>query len=191
MRKLSTKLKPSLLQQLSEEGMHRLDCSQTEIDLTISEDPWPLTKPSTTLFPKSVKNQMDLNETSHQVSQTVKMTLMDLQTKNAESLSPRCPGTTVKRKPDAMEAQNAKSHVESSNSLPTISRLSDSGFKPRKLHHSDFQLQSGITSSKVKPLTSTQCSHHCTIFLLLKRTLDAWDRLKYPLVDLSQPKRSK
>jgi len=75
--------------------MHRLDCSQTEIDLTISEDPWPLTKPSTTLFPKSVKNQMDLNETSHQVSQMAKMTLTDLQTKNAESSSPRCPGTAI------------------------------------------------------------------------------------------------
>jgi len=175
MQKLSTKLKPLLLQWLSEEGMHRLDCSQTEIDSTISEDPQPLTKPSTTLFPKSVKNQMDLNETSHQVSQMAKMTLTDLQTKNTESSSLRCPGTIVKRKPDAMETQNAKSHVESSNSLPVISRLSDSGFKPHELHHLDFQLQSGITSSKVKPLTSTQCSHYCTIFLLLKRTLDTWD----------------
>jgi len=171
--------------------MHRLDCSQTEIDSTISKDPQPLTKPSMTLFRKSVKNQMDLNETSHQVSQTAKMTLADLQTKNAESSSPRCPGTIVKRKPDAMETQNVKSHIKSSNSLPTISRLSDSGFKPHELHCSDFQLQSGITSSKVKLLTSMQCSHHCTIFPLLKRTLDAWDQLKYPLVNLSQPKRSK
>ena len=90
-----------------------------------------------------------------------------------------------------METRNVKNHLESSNSLLVITKSSGSGFKPCKLHHSLSQLQSGITSSKVKLLTSTQCSHYCTIFLLLKRTLDAWDQLKYPWDDLNQPRRSK
>lgn len=36
-----------------------------------------------------------------------------------------------------------------------------------------------------------QCSHHCTIYLLLKRTLYVWDQLKYPLSNLNQQRKSK
>ncbi|KIK05904.1 hypothetical protein K443DRAFT_51347, partial [Laccaria amethystina LaAM-08-1] len=49
----------------------------------------------------------------------------------------------------------------------------------------------GTISSRDKLSTSMQCSHHCTIFLLLKRTLDTWEQLKSPLAEQSLPKGSK
>ena len=172
------------------DDMLKLDYNLTEANLTNGTD-LMLTKQLTTSYPRSVANQTNLSETNHQVILTVTMTLTNPQTKSAEFLSQKCLGTIEKKKKGEMETRNVKNHVESSNSSLTITRSSGSAFKPHELHHSVSQLQNGITSSKVKPLTSTQCSHHCTIFLLLKRTLDAWDQLKYPLDDLNQPKRSK
>jgi len=90
-----------------------------------------------------------------------------------------------------METRIVRNPVDSYNSSLVITRSSNNGFKTHEQHHSDSPILNGTTSSRDKLSTSTPCSPHCTIYLLLKRTLDAWDQLRYPLVDLSLPRGSK
>jgi hypothetical protein len=191
--KHSTRLKPSLLQRLNEDTTPRLDYNQATTGLTNSVDRETSTQTgrSTISYPRLVENPTNLSETTLQGTPTVTTTLTSLQTRNAESLSPKCPGITEKKKLDKAGIKTVKNHVESSNSSLATTKSFDSGSKPHERLHSDFQVQNGTTSSRDKLSTSMQCSHHCTIYPLLKRTLDAWDQLKYPLVDLNQQRRSK
>ena len=132
-----------------------------------------------------VRNQTKPSETYHQDEPIQTMTLMNLPTKNAESSNQRCPGSTVKKRPDKLVTKTVRNPAGSLDSSLAITRSSDSGSKTQEQHHSVFPPLNGTTSSRDKLSTSMQCSHHCTIFLLLKRTLDRWEcnrLLSYPII---------
>ena len=179
MPKLLTKSKPLLLQRLSEEDTPKLGYNPIEIDSMSTVDPKVLTKQSMILYPKSVVNLTCQSEANPQVIPTMEMTSTSLQIKDAEFLNPKCPGMFKKKKPDETEISSLRNLGESSNSLRVTIKSSNSGSKPLKLLHLDSQVQNGTTLSKVKPSNSTPCSHHCTIYPLLKRTLDAWHQLNF------------
>ena len=138
-----------------------------------------------------VGNQTNPSKTYHQDEPIRTMTSMNLPTKNAESSNQRCPGSTVKKRPDELVTKTVRNPAGSLDSSLTITRSSDSGSKTQEQHHSVFPPLNGTTSSRDKPSTSMQCSHHCTIFPLLKRTLDAWEQLRFPWDGQSLPRGSK
>jgi len=81
-----------------------------------------------------------------------------------------------------------KNHAQSLNSLHKTTKSSNNGSRLPKLHLWGYQDLNRIISSEDKLSTSMQCSHCCTIFPLLKRTLDIWDLPTYTLEDLNQQK---
>jgi hypothetical protein len=93
--------------------------------------------------------------------------------------------------PDRLETKIVKNPADSLYSSLVITRSSNNGSKIHERHHSVSPAVNGTISSRDKLSTSMQCSHHCTIFPLLKRTLDAWEQLKSPLAKQSLPKGSK
>ena len=187
-----TRLKPSLLQWLSEGNMLRLDYNQTVPNLSgMNQGTLMPTEPLMNSFLKSVRTPTNQKGGTPLAHPSTMVMQMNLQTKSEESLSPKCLGTTEKRKPGEAETRIAKSLDESCNFSPAITKLSDNGSRTHEQHPSDSLVQSGITLSKDKQSTLMPCSHHCTIYLLIKRTLDTWDQLKYPLVNPNQPRRSK
>jgi len=130
----------------------------------------------------------DLSQETSLVPTMMLMTLMltkDNLTKRRESLNLRCHGSLKKKKRDALETENVRNHKELSPYSLKTSKPLNNGSKTLELCLLDSQAQSGTTSCEDKPSTSMQCSHLCTIYLLLKRTLDAWDLLRSPLGDLS------
>jgi len=190
----STKLRPLLLQWLGGGTMLPLDYNPIQNETTFDNPPEMLmpTMQSRNLYPKSVENQTNLlNEISPQGILTQTMISMNPQIRNGEFLNQKCLGLIVKTKQGEMETRIVRNPIDSYNSSLVITRSSNNGFKTHKQHHSDSPILNGTTSSRDKPSTSTPCSPHCTIYLLLKRTLDAWDQLRYPLVDPSLPRGSK
>ena len=95
-----------------------------------------------------------------------------------------------KKKRGELETRSVTSPAEPWPYSPEIPKPSSNESRPLEQCLSDSPALSGTTSFEDKPLILTPCSHHCTMYPLLKRTLDAWDQLKSPLVDLSQPKYS-
>ena len=134
------------------------------------------------------ENQTSLSEISHQDELTWMMITENLLTKSGRSMNPKCPGLIARKKLDELGTKIVRNATESLESLLAITKSSSNGSKTHEPHHSDSLLLNGTTSSRDKLSTSTQCSHHCTIYLLLKRTLDAWDQLRYPLDEHSRPK---
>ena len=141
--------------------------------------------------PRLAGNQTNLSKISHQDEQTQMAISMNLPTKSVEFLNQRCLGLTVKKKLDELVTRIGKNPAESLDSSLVTTRSSDNGSRTREQHHSDFPPLSGTTSSRDKPSTLMQCSHHCTIFPLLKRTLDVWEQLRSPLDAQRLPRGSK
>jgi len=190
----SMKLRPLLLQQLGGGTMLPLDYNPIQNETTFDNPPEMLmpTMQSRNLYPKSVENQTNLlNKISPQGILTWTTISMNPQIRNREFLNQKCLGPIMKMKQGEMETRIARNPVDSYNSSLAITRSSNNGFKTHEQHHSDSPILNGTTSSRDKLSTSTPCSPHCTIYLLLKRTLDAWDQLRYPLVDPSLPRGSK
>ena len=185
----SMRLKPLLLQQLSEGNTQLSDCETT---LTT---PNKSRKMETTLLtnssPRLAGNQTNLSEISHQDEQTQMAISMNLPTKSVEFSNQRCLGLTMKKKLDELVTRIVKNPAESLDSSLATTRSSDNGSRTREQHHLDFPPLSGTTSSRDKPSTLMQYSHHCTIFPLLKRTLDAWEQLRSPLDAQRLPRGSK
>ena len=177
------KSKLLLLQRLNEVNMQLLDYEpMTKMCNELQGSKTMLLMNSS---PRLVENQINPNEISHQDKQIQTTTLENLLTKSSGSSSWKCPGSTVRKRLDKLGTKNVRNPTESLESLHVITKSSNNGFKTHELHHLDSPPPNGITSSRDKLLTSMQCSHHCTIYLLLKRTLDAWDQLKYPLTKRS------
>ena len=185
----SMRLKPSLLQRLGEENMLLSDCKS--ILTTFNEPQRSEMMLSTNSSLRLVGNQRNPSETYHLDELIWTMTSMNLPTKSTESLNQRCPGLTVKKRPDELVTKIVRNPTRSLDSLLVITRSSDNGSKTREQHHSVFPPLNGTISSRDKPSTLMQCSHHCTIFLILKRTLDAWEQLRFPLDGQSLPRGSK
>jgi len=121
----------------------------------------------------------------------MKSTSMELLTRNEESSNPKCPGIPEKKMRDETATKTAKNHEESFISLLGTSKLSSNGSRLLEPHPLDSQHLSGTISSEDNLSALTQCSPHCTTFQLLKRTLDAWDLLRYPWEDQNLQRRSK
>ena len=180
MERPSMKLKPSLFQHLGEENLLNKHYSKVEGVPNQFMLPETLVRTPTLMnsFCRSVGNQRTPIST-------------DPQTRSKESMNLKCHGLSKRRKPDEMVTKIAKNHAESSNSSLEIIKSLSNGYKPPELLLWDSQQVSGTTSSEGNLLTLTQCCHHCTIFPLLRRTLDKWDILKSPLEGQNQLKRSK
>ena len=146
---------------------------------------------STNSSHRSVESQRNQENMFQETIQTMRPISTDLQTRSKEYLNQKCLGLPERKKSAEMGTKTVRNHGGSSNSLLEITKSSSNGYKLPEPLLWVSQQASEITSSEAKPSTSTQCSHHCTIFLLLRRTLDAWDILKSPLEDQSQPKGSK
>ena len=116
---------------------------------------------------------------------------MDPPIRNKESLSRTCHGTPEKKKQDETATKIAKNHAEFSNYSLETTKSSNNGSKLPELPLWNSHQVNGTISSVGKPSTLMQCSHHCTTFPLLRRTLDAWDILKSPLADQNLQKGSK
>jgi len=185
------KSKLSLLQRLSEESMQLLDYDQTPMIHIEPQEMSTMTAQLTNSYPTLAETQTNPNATSHQDTQIQRMTVMNLQTRNVEFSNRKCPGSIGKKKPDKPGIRIVSSPIESLISLPATTKSSSNGSRIHEQHPSDSPAQSGTTSSRDKPSTLMQCSHHCTTFPLLKRTLDAWDQLRYPLVTQNLPRGSK
>lgn len=122
------------------------------------------------------------------MTQTLEMSNL---TRSNESSNHKCLGSLMRKKPDTLETKSARNPVGLLPSLPVTMKLSNSGFKPPGLHPLVSQALNGTISSEDKLLTLTSCSPRCTMYLLLKRTLDMWEQLKSPLVNLSLLRKSK
>ena len=183
------KSKLSLLQRLNEVNTQPLDYKpMTKMYNELQGSKTMLLMNSS---PRLVENQTNPSDISHQDEQIQTTTSENLLTKSAGSLSQKCPSSTVRKRLDKLGTKTVRNPAESLESLHAITKSSNNGFKTHERHHSDSPPPNGITSSRDKPLTSMQCSHHCIIYLLLKRTLDTWDQLKYPLDKQNQPRGSK
>ena len=157
MPKHSTRLKPSLLQRLSEGNTLRLDYNQTIPNLSgMNQGTLMLTKPLMNSFLKSVRTPTNQKGGTPLARPSMTVMQTNLQTKSEESLSPNCLGTTEKRKPGEVETRIAKSLDESCNFLPVITKLSNNGSRTCEQHPSDSLVQSGITLSKDKQSTSVK-----------------------------------
>ena len=140
---------------------------------------------------ESVENQRSRENRCQATTLTMRQILMDPPIRNEESLSQTCHGTPEKKKRDKTATKIAKSHAEFSNYSLETTKLSNNGSKLPELPLWDSHQASGTISSVGKLSTSMQCSHHCTIFLLLRRTLNTWDILKSLLADQNLQKGSK
>jgi hypothetical protein len=197
----STKLKPSLLQRLSEVNMPNEDSNHLRglTEKISTQGTSEATKLLTNSYHNSVKDLEEERDQVHKTSSTTTMTPVSSiqtltehnQTRSAKSSNLRCHGSLENKKQGVPAAKNARNHAELSHYSLETTKLSSNGFKPREQRPLVSQPQSGTTLSEDKLLTSTLCSPHCTMYPLLKRTLDAWDQLKSPLVDLNQQERSK
>jgi len=196
----STKSMPLLLQRFSEVNTPNEDYSAPEIptsEQTMSgiNNTMPL---STTYCPKSATIPSEQGDLSPKILSTttipIRMTstlAKSSPTRSEEFMNQRCHGSPEKRKLGEPEIKTAKNLEEPSlYSLETTKPLS-SGFRLPEQHLLDSRVQSGTTSSEGKLSISMPCSPHCTIYPLLKRTLDAWDQLKSPSVDQSLLRKSK
>ena len=185
MQKPWMKSNPSLLQWLREEKLLET-CwgpGETVMNQYSAEEPLPMALKLMNLSPSSAKNLRDLGSTLHELPLTMVLTPIALPTRNAEFSSQRCLGLPEKKRWDKAETRNARNHGGFSNySLETTKLLNNGSKLPEPLPWVS-QWASWITSSEDKPSTLMQCSPHCTTFQLLKRMLDAWELLKYPLVD--------
>ena len=146
----SMRLKPSLLQQLGEENMLLSDCEP--ILTTFNEPQRSELMLSMNSSLRLVGNQTNPSETYHQDEPIRTMTLMNLPTKNAESSNQRCPGLTMKKRPDELVTKTVRNPAGSLDSSLAITRSSDSGSKTQEQHHSVFPPLNGTTSSRDKPL---------------------------------------
>jgi len=152
---------------------------------------------STNSYPTSVVNLGSLRDLFLETSltqMTMPMTPTSKEcnlTESIESSNPKCHGSLEKMKRDVQGMKNARNLADSSPYSLKISKPSSYGSKTPEQHHLDSQLRSGTTLSEDRPSTLMPCSHHCTIYPLLKRTLDAWDLLKSPLDDQNRQRGSK
>jgi len=196
----SMRLKPSLLQRLGEENMPNEDYSLLEnptLDQSIQERremtrQWTNSYRNSVMTPEAIRDRARKTSLMTTTPASVISTSMGFNpTRNEESLSPRCLGSLEKKKQGELETRSVNSHTEPWPYSPEIPKPSSNGSRPLEPRLLDSPALSGTMSFEDKPLILTLCSRHCTMYPLLKRTLDAWDRLKSPLVDLSQPRRSK
>lgn len=193
---LLMKSKPSLLQRLSKDNMPSEDSNLT-CRLSTPE----MNKAMLLLmnsYHNSARSQEGKRDRVHETLLTtmnpVLLTLMTTEyspTRNAEYSNPKCHGSWERKKQGELVVKNAKNHEEPSHYSPVTTKLSNNGFKPLEQRLLVSQAQNGTMSSEDKPSTLMLCSHHCTMYPPLKRTLDAWDQLKFPLAELNQQGKSK
>ena len=152
---------------------------------------------STNSYPTSAVNLESLRDPFLETSltqMTMPMTPTSKEcnlTESVESLNPKCHGSLEKTKRDVQGTKNARNLTDSSPYSLEISKPSSYGSKTPEQHCLDSQLRSGTTLSEDRPSTLMPCSHHCTIYPLLKRTLDMWDLLRSPLDDRNRQRGSK
>ena len=109
--------------------------------------------------------------------------LMEPPIRDGEFLNPKCHGSPEKRKPDEAATKTVRNHAEYSTSSLVTTKSLKNGFRLPEPLLRDSQHPSGIISSEDNQSTSMQCSHHCTTFQLLKRTLDAWACAMHPVFE--------
>ena len=198
-RALSMKLKLSLLQRLGEDSEPNKDYNPQQdqaLKLFMLNANDVMLK-LTNSYPTSAVNLGSLRDPSLETSLTqmtmpMTPTLKECNlTESVESSNPKCRGSLEEMKRDVQGMKNARNLTDSLPYSLEISKPSSYGSKTPEQHHLDSQLWSGTTLSKDRLSTLTPCSHCCTIYPLLKRTLDAWDLLRSPLDDWNLQRGSK
>ena len=198
---LSTKSRPSLLHRLSEEskcneGYDHLRSPTAHKHTSQMSSVMPILTSSyhrSVASPERPKDPLQENLLTLMTMSTV-MTPTSTeyhQTKSGEFSNLTCPGSRKRKKKDALGTESVRNHIGFSPYSLETTKPSSSGSKTPERHPSDFLAQSGTTSCEDNLSTSMPCSHHCTMYPLLKRTLDAWDLLRSPLEDPNLQRRSK